>query len=172
MKSTSRSLLLVVFTLFFASAAYAGAFEDYDRTSNRSVLGGYPLPDWITQKPEHYEFSPLVSNDDPLTQHPAAWDGQGWDPKKWGPGWTPEIAIQKFFNARIFEHQYMYGGRTPVVELGPTFYKLSPLDQRRTLKLLTDQAGIFKKGHDVVELTDWHTHGVVGTYTPKGLFLN
>ena len=58
------------------------------------------------------------------------------------------------------------------MELGPTFYKLSDLDQRRTLKLLTDHGAVFKRGYKIVELVDWWTHDVVGAYTAKGMFLN
>jgi len=61
---------------------------------------------------------------------------------------------------------------TPAVELGPTFYKLSDLDQRRTLKLLVDQANIFGQGYKAVDLFDWYTHDAVGLYTAKGMFLN
>ena len=164
------SVFLGVLSLVMAVPALA--YDEPNRTANRSVMGRVITPDWIFEKPDHYEFTPLVSNQDPQNQHPGAWEGQDWDPSKWGPDWTPDIAIQKFFRARIFEKQYMAAGQMPVVELGPTFYKLSDLDQRRTLKLLTDRYEIFKSGHKVVELEDWSTHDIVGTYTPKGLFLN
>lgn len=62
----------------------------------------------------------------------------------------------------------------PVLELGPTFYKISDLDQRRALKLLADFpfTGVFNEGFLVVEPRDWHTAEIVGTYTPKGMFMN
>ena len=148
------------------------AYDEPDRTVHRSVLGIPTYPDWLFNNPDHYEFSPLVSNGDQLTQHPDQWDGQDWDPSKWNSQWTPEIALNKFFKAHIFEKQYMGRSTTPVVELGPTFYKISDLDQRRTLKLLSDHMGYFKKGYSAVELIDWSTHDVVGTYTAKGMFLN
>jgi hypothetical protein len=180
-----KMALPLVFTVLsgvLAAATPGFAYDEPSRTAHRSVLG-YPVyPDWIFSKPEHYEFSPLVSNSDPLTQHPNQWDGQDWDPKKWNKNWTPEIAIQKFYNARIFTNQYMSdehhlfsnsdAAPVPVVELGPTFYKLSDLDQRRTLKLLADYFGLIGKSSGVVELVDWSTHDVVGVYTPKGMFLN
>ena len=169
--------LLVVFPAFLGllvSAAPQGfAYDDTDRTVHRTILGlPTPPPDWLYNKPDHYEFSPLVSNSDPLTQHPAQWDGQDWDPSQWGPGWTPEIALKKFFKARIFTGEYMNRHHTPVVELGPMFYNLSDLDQRRTLKLLIDQANLFGQGYKAVNLVDWSTHDVVGLYTAKGMFLN
>ena len=169
--------LLFVFPAFLGlllgSATPGFAGDDADRTVHRSIFGlpAYP-PDWLYNKPSHYEFSPLVSNSDPLTQHPAQWDGQDWDPSQWGAGWTPQIALNKFFKARIFTGRYMSRDNTPVVELGPTFYNLSDLDQRRTLKLLTDYSNLFGKGYKTVNLVDWSTHDVVGLYTAKGMFLN
>jgi hypothetical protein len=174
---TGRIALVSVFSAFLGLSVIAAAprsalaFEELERTVNRTPLGVILYPKRIFVKPEHYEFLPLVSNQDPQNQHPAAWDGQDWDDSQWGPDWTPAVALQKFFQARIFEHQYETENAA-VVELGPTFYKLSDLDRRRTLKLLSTQMGFFKKGYGAVELVDWSTHAVVGAYTPKGLFLN
>lgn len=170
-----------------APAARAGHFKDYndrnyerlnptwheeDRTQNRTPSGVIEYPHWLMDRPEHYEFLPLVSNWDAQNKHPQQWKGQDWDPSKWdGKMWTPEIAVQKFYEGRIFERQYMRNNM-PVVVLGPTFYKLSDLDQRRTLKLLSDHTGIFGKGYQMVELRDWNTKAVVGSYTPRGMYLN
>lgn len=168
-----KGLVIPVFfglliSLLAVSPAYAG--DDEDITTN--VLPHFGYPHAMLNVPEHYEFSARFSNSDPLTQHPHQWDGQDWDPKQWGPGWTPEIALKKFFKARIFTGRYMSRNNIPVVELGPTFYRLSDLDQRRTLKLLTDQANIFGQGYKAIHLVDWSTHDVVGIYTAKGMFLN
>lgn len=162
--------LLTSVTVAFPACAY----DEPDRTADRTVSGEihFGYPDYMTAKPDHYKFSAQVSNSDVLTQHPSQWDGQDWDPSKWPAGWTPEIAIKKFFKARIFTGRYMSHNHIPVVELGPTFYQLSDLDQRRTLKLLTDQADIFGQGYRAVHLVDWYTHDVVGIYTAKGMFLN
>lgn len=168
---TFRIIFLLVFAVFFG-AVDAQAGDDAERTANRSVLGRLIPPQWLFTRPDYYEFTPLVSNHDPQNEHPGAWEGQDWDVSQWNPQWTPETAIGKFFQARIFAARYMRNGTVPVVELGPTFYKLSALDQRRTLRLLTDQSGLFSKGYSVVELADWWTHDIVGAYTPKGLFLN
>ena len=148
------------------------AFEEEIRTVKRTVSGIIHYPNWIYTKPNHYKFLPLVSNNDQEHKHPGAWEGQDWDVSRWNSKWTPEIAIQRFFHARIFENQYLRNGNVPVLELGPTFYKLSDLDQRRTLKLLMEQAEIFKHGYNIVELVDWSTLDIVGSYTPKGMFLN
>lgn len=177
MTPRTATFLKLVFAGFFglwliAAPAVPGfAYDEPDRTVHRNIFGMPVYPDWLFNKPDHYEFLPLTSNSDPKTQHPAAWDGQDWDTAAWNKNWTPEVAIQKFFQARIFEKEYIKGNM-PVLELGPTFYKISDLDRRRTLKLMTDSTGIFQQGYGLVTLVDWSTHDVVGTYTPKGMFLN
>ncbi len=180
MQLTSRSALLLVFSVFFASLVGAcaptapeSAFNEPDRTADRSVSAASVMPGWLFNTPDYYEFSPLVSNSDPETQHPHQWDGQDWNPAMWNPRWTPDIAIQKFYNAGIFAAGPALEPWTkPTVVLGPTFYQLSDLDQRRTLKLLVDQREYLKKGYSYVSLVDWHTHDVVGAYTAQGMFLN
>ncbi|MCK5658655.1 MAG: hypothetical protein KAH96_02095 [Alphaproteobacteria bacterium] len=178
MMSISRIAFTLVLSVFLSllaglfSPTSGFAWEEEIRTVKRTVSGIIHYPKWIYVKPKHYEFLPLVSNNDPEHQHPGAWEGQDWDVSKWNSQWTPEIAIKKFFHARIFENQYLRNGNVPVLELGPTFYKLSGLDQRRTLKLLMEQTAIFEQGFSIVELVDWSTHDIVGSYTPKGMFLN
>lgn len=172
MRMVSLAIALSALCAFLSPAAgFAGSNSMEDRTANRGVTGKVFYPSWIFTQPDHAEFLPLSSNQDPQHRHPAGSDGQEWDPAKWGGDWTPETAIRKFFAARIFERKYIRHGGIPVVELGPAFYKISDLDQRRTLKLLIDQTGIFNQGFDVVELLDWDTHARIGSYTPKGMFL-
>lgn len=130
--------------------------------------------------PAHCEFIPIISNmgadsgraAGEAASAEAAYSGQDWETDKWPDGWTPETALQKFFQGRIFARQYMRYDQIPVVELGPVFYQLSELDQRRTLKLLAEHTSIFRQGYKAVELVDWSTHDVMGAYTPDGLFLN
>ncbi|MCK5556408.1 MAG: hypothetical protein KAI76_09225 [Alphaproteobacteria bacterium] len=178
MTSVSRIAFTLVLSGFLSllmgifSPTPGFAWEKEIRTVNRTVTGIIHYPKWLYNRPAHYEFLPLVSNNDPAHKHPGAWDGQDWDASKWNEKWTPEVAIKKFFQAHIFERQYLRNGVVPVLELGRTFYKLSDLDQRRTLKLLTEQTEIFKQGYGIVELVDWSTLNIVGSYTPKGMFLN
>jgi hypothetical protein len=161
--------LTLLFCLFPLSQGHA--WKEDDRTANRTVYGFHSYPKWIFEKPLYDEFLPTRSHTDTQNRHPAQWEGMDWDPAQWNEEWTPEIAIRKFYHAGIFSAQYM-DGTLPVAELGPTFYKLSDLDRRRTLKLLTDHTGIFKAGHPVIELRDWHSKKMIGTYTQKGLYLN
>ena len=156
------------------SSPIVNGFQDAQRTINRLPSGDVFTPEKFYQKPEHYGFKPAVSNWQPHHDHPQQWQGQDWDPSMWNQHWTPEVTLKKFFRARIFERQFMRKGKPPmpVLELGPTFYKLSDLDQRRSLKLLADYTNVFGEGFPTVQLYDWHTHELVGSYTPKGMFLN
>lgn len=164
-----RHLFLALFLMSFLISTAAKA-ED-QRTFNMFPDGHIFYPAWLFNKPDHYEFSPAVSNWDPQHQHPRAWDGQDWSPSMWNAAWTPEKTITHFFQLRVFEKQYI-DESIPVLEVGPMFYQLSDLDQRRSLKLLTDTTGIFTKGYSMVMLRDWKTGRIVGNQTPKGMHLN
>jgi len=148
------------------------SWTEENRTTNRTTHGKLDRPEHVMRRPEHYEFLPYVSNWDAQNKHPQQWQGQDWDPAMWNKHWTAESTVKKLFEGRVFSRQYMRGGKMPVLELGPIFYQLSDLDQRRTLKLLTDTSGIFGKGFGMVELRDWNTRDVVGSYTPQGMYLN
>lgn len=152
---------------------YKNGFAEEDRTANRDVSAKIAYPGWLTAMPEHYPFLPHTSNTDAQNDHPAQWDGQDWDSSKWdGQDWTPEKTIRRFYSSKILTSQYMDGKRVPVLELGPTFFRLSDLDQRRVLKLVADHSGIFERNFKMIDLRDWHTKKSVGAYTPRGMFLN
>jgi hypothetical protein len=140
------------------------------RTSNRTILGDVIYPKWIFDRPEHYEFTPLVSNHDPQNDLPAQWAGQDWDTSKWPEGLTPELAIRRMYAGRIFTRQYLEK-KMPVLELGPEFWQLSDLDRRRSIKLVADYTHVFEKGHKAIVLRDWKTKKDLGEYTEKGMFL-
>ncbi len=163
------TIFRILAVLLAISVAVPAAHAADYRTANRDTKGVPYYPDHMFDKPDYYEFSPLVSNRDP---HPDAGHGQGWDPSAWNSWWTADNTVQRFFKARIFERSYMRNGQMPVLELGPTFYELSDIDKRRTLKLVAQNDRLFQQGYGMIELVDWYTHGIVGAYTPKGMFLN
>jgi hypothetical protein len=159
-------------------------YSEPERTVHRTVRGETFFPNGWFLRPEHDEFLPYHSNFDIQNSQPAAWDGQDWDSSMWDKNWTPEIALKKFFKAQIFTGLYHHIDRktrknktagTPVIELGRTFYKLSDLDQRRTLKLLVDNTDGLKDA-PVIGLIDWYTKKLVGAYRQNGseqtMFLN
>lgn len=146
------------------------------RTQGREVGGGaVRYPDWMIKRPGYYEFTPMVSNHDVLNGHDQQFEGQDWDTSKWPDSWTAAKAMRRFYAAGIFTKQTLTGrtGRSArSVYLGPTFYKLSTLDQNRTLKLLTDEAKVFERNQDPVLLRDHATEKLVGSYSQTGLQMN
>lgn len=171
MKYSFFTALTFVFAAFLAFLpAVSGAEEA--RTANRTPAGVVFYPGWLFDRPEHAEFLPYTSNHDPLHQHPAQWEGQDWDPSAWNDSqWRSEVAVTRLFEGGVFRRQYMRRS-IPVLELGPRFYQLSGLDQRRSLKLLADTSGIFENGAAMIELRDWYKQNVIGNYTPQGMHLN
>lgn len=140
------------------------------RTAGRDVAADLsPWPDWMMDRPQYFEFTPMVSNHDAQNQHPGQWEGQQWDTSKWPRGWTAQKALEKFKVGGIFAG---YNAKGRDILLGPTFYKLSQLDQNRTLKLLTDQTGAFAQTETPVLLRDHVTRKIVGSYGPTGLQMN
>jgi hypothetical protein len=182
--ASSRRLRLALCATVVAAALMAApaAQAEETRTTGRTVSGLTIYPKHFFATPEHYEFLPLTSNHDPHHQHPQQWDGQEWDPAGWNADWTPEKTLNRLFENRTFAKQYMGGSKhvhnkkfqahIPVLEVGPTFYKLSDLDRRRSLKLLADYTDVFGKGYEMIELRDWRSHETIGSYTPKGMFLH
>jgi len=180
----SRRLRFALCATVVAAALMAApaAKAEEARTTGRTVSGLTIYPKHFFATPEHYEFLPLTSNHDPHHQHPQQWDGQDWDPAGWNADWTVEKTLNRLFENRTFAKQYMGGSKRvnnkniqahiPVLEVGPTFYKLSDLDRRRSLKLLADYTEVFGKGYEMIELRDWRSHETIGSYTPKGMFLH
>lgn len=167
---TTRLIFGLAAILMLAAAAPATAQSSGEqRTANRTVdADPFPYPGWMRERPQYYEFTPMVSNHDPLHDHTAEIKGQEWDTSRWPASWTADKALRKFYAAGIFTRQDM-GGTNRSVHLGPTFYTLSKLDQNRTLKLLTDQAGAFAASPSPVLLRDHATQKIVGSYGPTGL---
>lgn len=169
-----RAIVTVLAVLVLAGCAQDSArwgWGEADRTKNRTTVGEIFYPRWIMNRPEHYAFTPAVSNHDPQHQHPAQWAGQEWDPAMWNKDWTPEITIARLYDAKVFSDQYVEKG-VPVLEVGPRFWKISDLDRRRALKLLADHSGVFGQGYQAVILRDWHSKEAVGSYTARGMKLN
>ncbi len=164
----AASAVLLLLSVGSAEAASQNN-QGEQRTVNRPVAADLnPYPDYMMKRPNYYEFTPMVSNHDPVNNHDAQWAGQEWDTSKWPRGWTADSALRKFYAAGIFTRQNIAGSKREVT-LGATFYTLSKLDQNRTLKLLTDQAGAFNGTQAPVILLDHATRKMVGSYSQTGL---
>lgn len=168
---------VVLVSVWMSGCAEVGTIEVADGTyypverertvANSSVV----YPSWLFDKPEHYEFSTAVSNHDPKHQHPAQWAGQEWDPAMWNAETTPEAVLRRLYAVRVFSAQYQEKA-TPVLEVGPTFWKVSDQDRRRALKLLADHTQVLAAGgQSRIVLRDWYTKDNVGTYDAKGMQL-
>lgn len=167
-----RPLAALLFSALLLSSFTAKAYEDDMRTAARVVHGRIVYPSRIFNKPEFYEFTPLVSNHDVQNTMASQWDGQDWDTSAWNDLWTPDVAVKKLFENGTFTKQSTRGKSIAVLNVGPTFYQLSDLDRRRSLKLVADTSKLFDSGFALIELRDWHTNKVVGSYSPKGMYLN
>ncbi len=169
------AVLLLSFVLLAASLPAMAE----ERTINRDVSSiDTEWRNHLNQRPPYFEFTPLTSNHDPHHTHDVQWeangaDNQDWDPKKWPKGWTADSAIERFYRAGIFTRQHIRkGGKAGdllVVDVGAPFYRLSPLDQRRMLKLLADRDGALDQPSKMIEIRDAVTRKVVGTFTTRGL---
>ena len=161
-------------SVLLTSCADTEATDSYwpvqDRTSNRTVLGDIIYPKWLFNLPEHYEFLPLASNTDSKNEHPQQWEGQDWDASMWPKNLSPKLALRRLYGIRVFTAQYAESGK-PVLELGPTFWKLSDLDRRRSIKLVADTTRVFERNYKMIVLRDWYTKDNLGTYTAKGMQL-
>lgn len=170
MKIAQKIGLLLI--LLLATTTPVLADSDSSRTANRTVGGSLFYPDRLMARPQHDQFLPRHSNTDMQKQHPMSATGSDWDSAAWPKNWGGGTALKKLFRGRVFERQYMRGGVMPVVELGPTFWQLSDLDQRRSLKLLADESHVFESGYTSIELVDWKGSRVLGVYTSAGMVLN
>lgn len=179
MAVASRLFLVLPLMLSLAACASWEETPRETRTVNRDVVGDVFYPDFLTDKPEFYEFSPAVSNHDPQNQHPQQWAGQDWETSAWNKHWTPERAVKYFFANKVFHAQKDRSnfllrnsdrGPISVLEVGPNFYKISDLDQRRSLKLYADYTEVFTR-YKMIELRDWKTGQAIGAYTQRGMQL-
>lgn len=164
-----RTAFLALCLLLLATPAIAE-----ERTVNRDVSS--IDTEWrkhLNPRPPYFEFTPLTSNHDPHHSHDIQWDSadnQDWDTKKWPKGWTADTAIERFYRAGIFTRQHVRkGGKQGdllVVDVGAPFYRLSPLDQRRMLKLLAERDNAASQ---MIEIRDAVSRKIVGVFTPRGL---
>lgn len=169
----SKSLwpvLAVLFVTACSTGAPSTPIDESDRTQGRSTSARSIYPQAFFERQPYHEFLPGESNWDAQHRHPAQWLGQEWDPSLWNKDWPVERVIHHLYELRVFDGQAMEDNM-PVLVLGPTFYKISDLDRRRSVKLLVDQSKIFDRGFTLITLRDWYTKDVIGTYTEKGLYL-
>lgn len=121
---------------------------------------------------------------------PAQWEGKDWDPAAWPISYQNKKKFtQNLFDADIIRDQYIKkgymnvrdtysnveytenGGRVPVVEVGPNFYRLSDHDQYRVCDTLNQLYGATTGKYGGYVLTDWYSGKIIGEYSKSGLTL-
>ena len=104
--------------------------------------------------------------------HPSECKKSKWDDAEWNKDyWTAEKTLKLMFKNNVLKRKYLKKG-FPVLEVGPMFYKLSLLDQQRTLGLLEKTYSLFEQGYPAFQIHDGKSHKVIGYYTKSGLSLN
>ncbi len=109
---------------------------------------------------------------DGTTPHNNQWDMTNWHPELWvqAEGGVTEV-INKFYDSGVIIEQYE--DEVPVLEVGETFMRLSPLDQRRVIEFVDYAFKITEKQpHGVFYVVfDHKTKGqeLVGIHTINGL---
>ncbi|TNE29661.1 MAG: hypothetical protein EP349_06290 [Alphaproteobacteria bacterium] len=148
------------------------------RTANRTVdATGATLPlhlRGVKRKKYSWSYQPTL---DPIWEkyrHSQQWAGLYWDTKRWPEDMSEEQVLKAFYGADIFRRQYMVDKKykaKAVLVVGPTFYKLSDLDRRRSLQLVADHFNFFDSGLSGFDVTDWRTGYKIGEYNAKGFQL-
>ncbi|MGM0422841.1 MAG: hypothetical protein ACQEQL_07080 [Pseudomonadota bacterium] len=171
---TPRSLFLPVIALTLCLAPVAGdqtaAAEsrtakrtvDADQTQARSLR--YTAPQ--TERYWEWKHGPDFKHD-----MPDQWRGQEWDPQKWQKqGWSAQRTIANLFRFGAFE-ALVERNEEAFLHIGKPFFELSELDQRRSIKLIVDEADIFAKGYDTLNIYSEPHYRQIGTYRKSGLTL-
>jgi hypothetical protein len=119
----------------------------------------------------HYKkFNPYLENGKQAQSQ--QWDAEDWYVDDWvSQVKNGQTLIDGFFRTDILREQDDEGG-TPVLYVGPQFYRLGGLDKRRVVTTLDTVYGITETDKKrIIKLRDWHTKRDIGIYTKDGLQL-
>ena len=166
-----RFLTILALFLSLGIASSLPAYAE-NRTANRTAVGAEKVDRQKVLNNRWASYKKALYNK--KHRHPKQWDGQQWDTILWPENWTPETVLYNMYESNILSRQYMDKNR-PVVDVGPTFYKLSELDQQRCIKLLVDYFGVLEQGYLSVIVKDWRSRWfkkkTIGRYSKNGLTL-
>lgn len=123
-------------------------------------------------KKHSWSYNPVLDPRWHKYRHPEQWKGLEWDTGKWPEGMTDEHVLNALYGADVFRRQYVTRKGKAVVEVGKKFYKLSDLDRRRSLKLLSDYFDFFSSGYPAFTVKDAKTRQKIGEYNSKGFQAN
>ncbi len=119
---------------------------------------------WTSYK----KFQPYVENG--KESQNQQWGAEDWYVQDWLSQYHDQfVLIDGFFKSDILREQ-TEDGDTPVLIVGPNFYRLGGFDKRRVLTTLDTVYGITETGeHPTIILKDWHTKKEIGLFTKNGL---
>lgn len=148
------------------------------RMANRTVdASGASMPFHLRsgkRKKYSWIYEPALDPVWAKYRHHQQWEGLYWDTSRWPEDMSEEQVLKAFYGADIFRRQYVIERQNEakaVLVVGPTFYKLSDLDRRRSLKLVADHFDFFDSGFTGFDVTDWRTRQKIGEYNDKGFQL-
>ena len=134
-----------------------------------------PKPCWFAWWPSHWTKMDWEKRhfEDGKTPINAQWNHQSWVPKDWiaQSGGDGVDMVQGFYNAGILADQYV-DGDTPVLEVGPAFFRLGGYDKRRVVAAVDQVYKVTgRMGRSVIRVVEDRTGKTIGFYTASGLVL-
>lgn len=108
-------------------------------------------------------------------KHPlnAQWYGKEWYAEDWLVQYERDLdLIDGFYKADILREQVVDKDETPVLVVGPNFYRLSGYDQRRITHVVDVVYNVTAgSAAQVFKLRDWKSGRDIGHYSSTGLVL-
>ncbi len=156
---------LIIFSLLVAVAPLRPALADHK-------------PCWFAWWPSHWRDMNWEKRhfEDGKTPITTQWHDEKWSPADWvaQSGGNGMEMIQRFYDAGIVADQYV-DDDTPVLEVGPAFFRLGGLDKRRVVASVDHVyhvTGTGKGKPDTIQVVAKSTRKTVGYYTAaSGLVL-
>ena len=104
--------------------------------------------------------------------HPAQWATEDWYAEDWiAQRKSGMNLVQGYYTSDIIRDQDV-DDDTPILVVGPNFYRLSGFDKRRVVTTIDVVYGVTQsQPAAAIVLRDWHTKRPVGIYTQQGLTL-
>ncbi|MCB9979276.1 MAG: hypothetical protein H6862_06715 [Rhodospirillales bacterium] len=157
-----RFFIFTLFAGFFALAPLRGAVAE-------------SKPCWFAWWPSHWTKMDWEKRhfEDGKTPINTQWNDVSWLPQDWiaqsnGDGMS---MIQRFYDAGILSDQYL-DDETPVLEVGPGFYRLGGYDKRRVIAAVDAvYHATSRAARKAIRIEDSRTGKPLGFYTASGLVL-
>lgn len=100
------------------------------------------------------------------------WEDKNWYAEDWLVQRDGMSLVSGFYDADIFRDQRTGKRNTPILVVGPNFYRLSGFDKRRVVTILDQVYGITAERGGIFMLEDWYTQAPIGVFDKEGLRLH